>query len=95
MKKLVFIILILGIAALFAVPESALGEYKGLLRLKYFLKDTAYKIKDIVSEFAREGESEKLKDFGNELKESVEKKIEQDTSTTTKKAFEINIGVGE
>ena len=56
MLKFVLLILIIAVAALFVVPESMIGEYKGLLKVKYGLRDVSIKVKDIATSFARTGE---------------------------------------
>ena len=83
MKKFLFVIISIAIAVLFLVPESMIGEYKGLLKVKYTLRDTAIKIKSIATEFARTGEKpaeldaleqsarEKLDAGAQQLKEGV------------------------
>ena len=83
MKKILFFIIAIAIAALFLVPESTIGEYQGLLKVKYSLRDTATTVKNIVTEFARTGEKpaeldaleqsarEKLDEGAQQLKEGV------------------------
>ena len=83
MKKNLFFIIIIAVAALFLVPESMIGEYKGLLKVKYALRDTAITLKNIATEFARTGEKpaeldsleqsarEKLDAGAEQLKEGV------------------------
>lgn len=56
MTKILFFVIVISVAALFLVPESMIGEYKGLLKVKYTLRDTAVKIRDIATDFARTGE---------------------------------------
>lgn len=83
MRKILFFIISIAIAALFLVPESMIGEYKGLLKVKYTLRDTVIKIKNIATDFARTGEKpaeldsleksarEKLDAGAEQLKEGV------------------------
>jgi len=83
MRKIVFFIIIILTAALFLVPESMIGEYKGLLKVKHNLRDGALKIKNIATDFAVTGEKpaeldaleksarEKLDAGAEQLKEEV------------------------
>lgn len=73
MRKYVFFIIIIAIALLFLVPESMIGEYRGLLKTKYFLRDLALKTRDIVSSLAK-GE---IPDDFNIWEEELKKKFEQ------------------
>jgi len=88
MMKILLFILIIAVAALFVIPEEKIGEYKGLLRLKYFLRDTAYKVKGIIFDLAKKGESEELKNIQDKAKESIETKIEEGADAGIKKALE-------
>ncbi|MFY9457465.1 MAG: hypothetical protein WAP23_00845 [Candidatus Spechtbacterales bacterium] len=74
MKKILFIIIAIAIAALFLVPESMIGEYKGLLKIKYGLKDAAITAKNIVTSFARTGEKPKELDA---LEKSATEKLKE------------------
>jgi len=56
MRKILFFIIVILIAALFLVPESMIGEYKGLLKVKHNLREGAIKIKNIATDFAVTGE---------------------------------------
>lgn len=93
MRKIIFLVLIIAVAALFVIPEKTIGEYKGLIQLKYFLKDTAYKVKNTFIQLAKTGRSEELENIGSKAKETVEKKIQQDISNTVKETFERKIEV--
>ncbi len=93
MRKIFFIILIAAIIALFVVPESTIGDYQGLLKLKYFLRDTAIKVKNIISDLAKTGESGELKDIGGKAKETIQKGIKEQIATTTTNIIKDQIGV--
>ena len=71
MRKFVFFILVVAIAGLFLVPESMIGEYKGLLKTKYFLRDTAFKVRSISSLVIGEI-PEEFKMWGEKAKEKFE-----------------------
>lgn len=60
MRKFFVIIIILAIALLFLVPESFLGEYKGLLRAKYFLRELGISAKSIATSLIK---GERPKEF--------------------------------
>lgn len=89
MKKILFMIVVIAIAVLFLIPESMIGDYKGLLKIKYGLRDAAIKAKNIVTSFARTGEkpeeldalekaaTEKLKEGAKDaLKEGAKETID-------------------
>lgn len=73
MRKLLFIVIAIAIAALFLIPESLIGEYKGLLKVKYTLRDSATKIIDVATNFARTGEKPSELDA---LEQSAREKID-------------------
>ena len=78
MKNLLFLILVAAIIALFVVPESTIGEYKGLLKIKYGLRDISVKVKDIVTSFARTGEKPaELKELEQAAKDKLDIGIDQ------------------
>ncbi len=93
MQKFIFFILILAVVTLFIIPEQMIGEYQGLLKLKYFLRDTAIKAKNIVFDLAKTGESGELKDIGSKTKETIEKEIKEQIATTTTNIIKEQIGV--
>lgn len=72
MRKYLFFISVIAIALLFLVPESLMGEYKGLLKTKYFLRNAAYKTKDIVSSLARGEIPEEFKEWEDAIKKKFE-----------------------
>jgi len=72
MRKYIFFILVIAIAVLFLVPESMMGEYKGLLKTKYFLRDTAFSVRSIVSSLARGEIPEEFKTWEEKVKEKLE-----------------------
>ena len=83
MKKILFIIIITAVAALFLVPESLIGDYKGLLKIKYTLRDAAIKMKNIAIDFARTGEKPaELED----LQKSAGEKLKEGAKDTLKDA---------
>jgi hypothetical protein len=79
MKKIIFIILVIAIAALFLVPESMIGEYKGLISLKYFLKDSSTKARSIVSSLIRGEVPEEFDILEQKAKEKLEQGKEEAT----------------
>jgi len=93
MRKIFFIILIAAIIALFVVPESTIGDYQGLMKLKYFLRDTAIKVKNIIFDLAKTGESGELKDIGGKAKETIQKGIKEQIAATTTNIIKDQIGV--
>ena len=94
MRKILFFIIIIALAALFLVPEGMIGEYKGLLKIKHSLRDGAIKIKNIATDFAVTGEKpaeldaleksarEKLDAGAEQLKEGV-KDVAKDAAKET------------
>ncbi len=74
MKKILLIIVIIAIAALFLVPESMIGDYKGLIKIKYGLRDAAITAKNIITSFARTGEKPKELDA---LEKSAKEKLKE------------------
>lgn len=73
MKKILLLIIVIAIAVLFLIPESMMGEYKGLLKVKHTLRDTAIKIKNIAVDFARTGEKpNELDDLEKSAKEKLD-----------------------
>jgi hypothetical protein len=83
MKKILFLIIIIAIAALFLVPESLIGDYKGLIKVKYALRDTAVKIKNIAIDFARTGEKPAELEG---LEQSAKEKLKEGAKDTLKEA---------
>lgn len=76
MRKIIFVLLIASVVALFIIPESLIGDYKGLLKIKYLLRDTAIKMKNIVFSFAKTGEKPKeLNDIQKKLQDQAEQKV--------------------
>lgn len=89
MRKFIAIILILAIAFLFLVPESLLGEYKGLLRAKYFLRDVGINVKNIATSLIkgeRPKEFDVLEKKTDELLESGQEKVKQEVKDAAKDA---------
>ena len=74
MKKILLIISVIAITALFLVPEPMIGDYKGLLKIKYGLRDAAIAAKDIATSFARTGEKPKELDA---LEKSAKEKLKE------------------
>ena len=74
MKKILLIIVITAIAVLFLVPESMIGDYKGLIKIKYGLRDAAVTAKNIITSFARTGEKPKELDI---LEKSATEKLKE------------------
>lgn len=83
MKKILLIISIIAITALFLVPESMIGDYKGLLKIKYGLRDAAITVKDIATSFARTGEKPKELDA---LEQSAKEKLKEGAKDAIKDA---------
>lgn len=83
MKKFIFIIVVIAIVTLFLVPESMIGEYKGLLKIKYGLRDAAIKVKNIAISFARTGEKPAELDA---LEKSATEKLKEGAKDTLKDA---------
>lgn len=81
MRKFVVLILILAIAFLFLVPESMLGEYRGLLRAKYFLKNAAISAKSIAISLIK---GERPKEF-----DVIEKKTQEATEAAKEGAKDV------
>jgi len=97
MQRFMFIAVIIAVAALFIVPESMIGEYKGLITAKYFIKEQSIKVKNIFMSLLRGEKPEEFKDIEGDVKEAIKdtvrEKIEEQASTNTNRAFEINIGI--
>lgn len=96
MRKTIFFILIIAIAVLLIIPEETIGEYKGLLKAKYFLRDVAEKARNIIFGLLHGEKSEELKNIEEKIKEgkeTIEKKAGEEVTTTTKKIIEVQIGV--
>ena len=85
MKKILFFIIIIALAALFLAPESMIGEYKGLLKVKHTLRDTGLKVKNIVTDFAVTGEKPAELDA---LEKSAKEKLDAGTEQLKKEAKE-------
>lgn len=73
MTKIILSILIIAIVALFLVPESMLQEYQGLVKAKYFLKDTGIKVKNIFISLIK---GEKPKEF-DKLEDAAKKTLKE------------------
>lgn len=95
MGKYIFIILVIAIGALFIVPESMIGEYKGILNAKYFIKDASVTARNIISSLAR-GEmpaefkvwEEKAKEKFEEGKESAKEQVKDTLKDAAKDAID-------
>lgn len=78
MKNLIILILIAAVIALFVIPESTIGEYEGLLKIRHGLRDVSIKVKNIATSFARTGEKPKeLKELERAAKEKLDIGIDQ------------------
>lgn len=88
MSKIISIVLIGAIIALFVIPESWIGDYKGLLKIKYFLRDTAVKVKNIAFSFAKTGEKPKeLNDIQKKLEDQAKEKVKDAAKDAAKDAI--------
>lgn len=91
MKNTIVSIIIIAIVALFLIPESWMGEYKGLLKVKYTLKSEALKVKNILTSLIR---GEEVKEFDDikerfeEEKESIKNEIKETLKETAKDAID-------
>lgn len=83
MKKFIFIIVVVALVALFLVPESMIGEYKGLLKIKHGVRDAATTIKNIIVSFAVTGEKPAELDA---LEKSATEKLKEGAKDTLKDA---------
>lgn len=88
MRKIITILLIVAVISLFVVPEPLIGDYKGLLKIKYFLRDTAIKVKNIAFSFAKTGEKPKeLNDIQKKLQDQTKEKVRNTAKDAVKDAI--------
>ena len=89
LQRIIFFILAISVTALFVVPESWIGEYKGVLTAKYFLREQVTRAKNILISLAK---GEKPKEFYNikldNIKESVEEEIKDTLKESAKEAID-------
>jgi len=95
MQRLAVLILIIAIVALFIVPESAIGEYKGLLKTKYFLESSVIKAKSIFTALLKGERPEefdyiesKVKEEFYEGKEIIKEEIKEGVKDSAKDAID-------
>ncbi len=89
MQKIITIIVALSFTAMLIVPDSWIGEYKGLLTVKYFLREQIIRAKSILTSLAK---GEKPKEFDNikldNIKKSAAEKIKDTLKESAKEAID-------
>jgi hypothetical protein len=83
MQKIITIIIAISITAMLIVPDSWIGDYQGVHRAKYFLREQIIRAKDILISLAK---GEKPKEFNNldNIKENAEQDIKDTLKDTLK-----------
>jgi hypothetical protein len=83
MQKIFIIILALSLTALLTVPDSWIGEYKGIITAKYFLREQAIRAKNILISLAK---GERPKEFDNIKPDNILESIKQEIKDTLKES---------
>jgi len=88
MQKIITIIITLSFTAMLIVPDSWIGEYKGVLTAKYFLREQVIRAKNILISLAK---GERPKEFNiklDNIKESIKEEIKDTLKESSKEAID-------